>query len=709
MFDFFDYNFSSLISIFAALMGMAYPLILQAIQRIDDTYNSTKLATFFQNQWFFRLFSGLLLLTIPVSVVLPFLLHYYCDYNCIIIVSTVHTIVVFALAISAFILFKYIMMTTNPFKFLKYLKYQLNGVHPPLTEIFQIAKYASDKDDDELFKEATEIINIFLIEFRKNKRKEIASEVWNMLRELLKEYSKRDNHFFSTRNLIVNLFFPVGDYIELSEEEYNYIWQTIDAVIHTDNDAWVIAYWTYADQYYRLTLDNYSDDNKELQWQQVRFKEQHFMLGALLAYNHKYELLNQLMYFTNTLPPKYVLVPSSFKCVISQLKNLIKMKNYPINLTKRYLMISAPQDVSSDDFILRYAYKYSSLLLIRLFTVNNWNITYSNPMDLPEFPNDFNVEDLNGEVYMMNKLKENTSFWFKEKNAINQTIGEDRVTMEQVLKLCNDYISQCNNRITQLKDSMVVDPEKLIYLKSHLLKALKEYSLRLPILNDANVNDYKKELVRNYIKYQIDKDMLKVGTSINCSNLPDVIVERLNELAYKAYNYIFLLQSSVRNVRIAYSDIKCVLDEIGVTKDFVVISLGVYLGNYECRYGKKDDERFVEHDSSCSYKGCQIYSIPSNQQSIVVMKKYDMPFIMKEKLTDCHNLDLIDKNECFYSNINQLQDLSLEKNQFLYVNRGIYIYKKEQFKYIRLNIDYNPGFKTDMNDVNEAREIAGFE
>lgn len=48
MFDFFNYNFSSLISIFAALMGMAYPLILQAIQMIDDMYKSTKLATFFK-------------------------------------------------------------------------------------------------------------------------------------------------------------------------------------------------------------------------------------------------------------------------------------------------------------------------------------------------------------------------------------------------------------------------------------------------------------------------------------------------------------------------------------------------------------------------------------------------------------------------------------------------------------------------------------
>ena len=114
MFDFFDYNFSSLISIFAALMGMAYPLILQTIQRIDEMYKSTKLGAFFLKQWFYRLFHHLLLLTIPISIATPFLLYYYCDYSWMIIVSTVHTIMVFALAISTFILFKYIVMATNP-------------------------------------------------------------------------------------------------------------------------------------------------------------------------------------------------------------------------------------------------------------------------------------------------------------------------------------------------------------------------------------------------------------------------------------------------------------------------------------------------------------------------------------------------------------------------------------------------------------------
>ena len=252
---------------------------------------------------------------------------------------------------------------------------------------------------------------------------------------------------------------------------------------------------------------------------------------------------------------------------------------------------------------------------------------------------------------------------------------------------------------------MEVDPEKREYLKSHLLSAIKDYPLTLPILNDNNKDGYKRQNFKNSIKYQIDKEILKVGTNVNASNLPDVLIEYMNRQVYKAYNLLFLIQSSVRNVSIAYKDIKRVLDVIGVNEKFAVLSLGVYLGNYEEIYGKGEDDKFVDMDGYRTYKGCNIYSIPSTQQSIVVMQQTDIPFVKKEELEDNKSLDLIDEKEFLYSNINSIEDLS-EEVQYLIVDRGLYLYSKEQFRYIRLNVDYNSGFETDMKKVKEAREVA---
>ena len=74
------------------------------------------------------------------------------------------------------------------------------------------------------------------------------------------------------------------------------------------------------------------------------------------------------------------------------------------------------------------------------------------------------------------------------------------------------------------------------------------------------------------------------------------------------------------------------------------------------------------------------------------MQKSDIPFVKKEKLEDDNDLDLIDEDEFFYSNIDSIKDL--------------YLYSKERFRYIRLNVDYNSSFETDMKKVKEAREVA---
>ena len=86
------------------------------------------------------------------------------------------------------------------------------------------------------------------------------------------------------------------------------------------------------------------------------------------------------------------------------------------------------------------------------------------------------------------------------------------------------------------------------------------------------------------------------------------------------------------------------------------------------------------------------------------MQKSDIPFVKEEKLEDDKGLKQID-GEFFYSNIDKIEDLS-EDVQYLIVYRGLYLYSKERFRYIRLNVDYNSGFETDMNKVKEAREVA---
>ena len=60
MFDFTNYTYSGMLSIVAAVFGIAYPQINASIERIDDKYGSSLLTTRLKNEKAFAIFNVLL-------------------------------------------------------------------------------------------------------------------------------------------------------------------------------------------------------------------------------------------------------------------------------------------------------------------------------------------------------------------------------------------------------------------------------------------------------------------------------------------------------------------------------------------------------------------------------------------------------------------------------------------------------------------------
>lgn len=709
MFDFFDYNFSALISIFAALMGMAYPLILQAIQKIDDMYHGTILATFVQQQWPVKLFNDILLVSIPLSIIAPFAI-YYCNNNtwCVLI-ETIHSIVILALLVSAVILFKFIMLTTRPREFRDFIERKCSGSNPSLVELFQIAKFASDTEDETLFNSTVAAIYVKMEEYKKqtkiNDENKYPSEVWTFLRELHRQHAKRDNNFFSSHNVLCTLFFTPTEYHPFSNDEYRYLWQSVDAVLHTDNDQWVCSYWTFADQYYRFVMKYNDPSNTDVEDQKRRFRQMHFMLGALLVYNKKFELLNNLMFFSNSTPPEYALVPSSYTQIVNEFLPVINVEFAPLVLTQRYNMIGAPQDVSSDYFIIGQAYKYAALLLIRLFRVNDWNITYSDPMSLPLLDDKLKMEELNRLVNIYNRLKSAIDEWYNNLEALNTAMGDRVPPVEDVKKLCDGYIALCEQKINSIVHTTNVDPQKIQYIKDYLVEAVRSKTLKLPTKTDmagVNIDSFEGSVLNDALECPLDKEIIKAGTYTNASNLPDLLIERLNELVYRAYNFVFIKHSCNKSVVTPYKDIKHTLDACAVDSSFVVLSMGIYLGNFEELYGKSDDYHFEEEGDNLTYKGCKIFRIPSAMQCLILLKKTDLPFIEISDPTNLKGLEVLDAESHLFSNVDSIKEIT-EEQQTLLIARGISIKEPNRhIDYLRLKINHHYDSSLDIQSIEES-------
>ena len=101
-FDISGQTYSSLVGIFSAVMGLSYPLLLQAISHIDEKYHVARFVDLFKKEKAYERFNRILLLSIEFAVVAPFVLYVMCDILWMqMVVLVVHTFVVLGLLLCA--------------------------------------------------------------------------------------------------------------------------------------------------------------------------------------------------------------------------------------------------------------------------------------------------------------------------------------------------------------------------------------------------------------------------------------------------------------------------------------------------------------------------------------------------------------------------------------------------------------------------------
>ena len=76
-----DYDtFSGLLSLFTAVIGLAYPFILQAIERIQERYITERVSHWFEEETTFARFFFMLKANIPIAFLAPFFSFLFYDY-----------------------------------------------------------------------------------------------------------------------------------------------------------------------------------------------------------------------------------------------------------------------------------------------------------------------------------------------------------------------------------------------------------------------------------------------------------------------------------------------------------------------------------------------------------------------------------------------------------------------------------------------------
>ena len=160
----------------------------------------------------------------------------------------------------------------------------------------------------------------------------------------------------------------------LSDYKYRWLWYAINQVVRNDDKNWMYRYWEFADQYYSNTFA-YESSCEEGQ----RFFEFHVAVGGLLTLNKKYEWIEHIASFTNCLPAKYFLIPSTFSEIFNWLQYFDDLVESSIDLDIKYRLYSLYEGVRAGANLYKGIVEYLAVMMCRLPEMG-FNVRYDNPM-----------------------------------------------------------------------------------------------------------------------------------------------------------------------------------------------------------------------------------------------------------------------------------------------------------------------------------------
>lgn len=647
--DFTNYTFCALVSLLAAILGIGYPLFLESIRKIDEQYDSTHLSARFQRERVFLCYRMALLSSIVTSFCAPFLMLLLRADEVSIIVVAVQSASLLWLVFQMLFMFQVIQDYYDPMRLIDRIhlpeppiEFGSNGLEELLC-LIDLARYSSRRKNFEAYSRCKRLI---LHITNKEEAATSTESLYNVSQgvfsafRLIAEYSRDTNNtYFANDNIAAQAFYNYLIGYHTGPQTYKLLWQQACIVADGGTEEWFRQYWSYAVQYYAFRLEPKLRHEDE---RMVLYKEQHFMIGVLSMFYERYDWLDIILFHSHVHPPQYPLVPCTFIAIYEAVVGLESQRNRVWKLTEKYQMKGLFADVNSDDKLLHQAYRYAALLMIRLFSVNDYNITYSNPMEIPYINPDANILNLKEELRIANRLKWHVTQWYEEGtiNQVNLPILPPQADVENLL---SQYITAIEGRMQYNQEHPELDVEKIRELKALLVESDNRKGIEMPTHAEDAFTDTPVSIS---ISQKLDNETTAIGGYPGWSNFPDVLISLLNQKIGAYYDGLFVFITS-EVFTINEKNVFKALEMVHPDGNDIIIALGIYLPNYDMIFNQGHKLRY--EGDRVYYHETEVTTRSSDQSSIIVIRRDMQPTISYLPPTD----------EMQLHSISELQDSDL--------------------------------------------------
>mgnify|MGYP004455273753 FL=1 len=458
----------------------------------------------------------------------------------------------------------------------------------------------------------------------------------NIIREealaKLLEYSYRSDtpQIMRNDNGVFGLYFDENRN-GLSEFLYRQLWHAINQVVRNDDKNWLYRYWEFADQYYSNVFV-YEEKSEQAK----KFMEFHIAVGGLLALNEKYEWIDHITWFTNCLPPKYFLIPSTFSEIFEWLRYFEKMVQTSLDLDVKYHLYSQYDGVRAGANLYKGIVKYLALLMFRLPKIDI-SVRYVNPMDIPYI---YGVSKKEKKDYVSVNQKNIQIVEFLKKSVSELKFKPDS-NKEQVMNLLDTYISKCKTVLSDIQCK--TDEDKINYIESTLLNEFGRQSKKLITRKDSELKCFvKKSWVAEAKDLLTGYDFLE-GESYNNINRESVMIYNIMSEAIFRYNMVLNSYNATSTYIVRFMDISKALNKLNIGADYTILVSNIGTHLLPPGYDNNPNVRFIN----------------TKQSEIIVLRKSLVPFVCFEadkRINDEWKLINKAENKVLCSNLWRLKE-----------------------------------------------------
>ncbi len=674
------------VAIDIAILGIAYPIIIEKISNVGNKYSSNYLSNIFDKEFPqkslgrtlpFRsrplsIFEWVLFGTI-ISFIFLVISFEPLIWNESWIMQNSAKLLVLILSVLLVISFiiwldKVSLYTGKATRLISYLieKYQKRETEDQyktylLKTLNEFTVFSVVSQDDHLQESLSKFYAEEFLKFRKihekSKDLEYPIDFYELNYKVIKKFMRNgDRHLdLITGNIISNWWILGQDYeqIQISERTYEWMWRNI--VLISEDSKLIKEHWKIAHQYFWMRLGSIppkyilkqnkyenQDEIDQRNFERERYLEFHYAVGGLLLYQNNLLGLKKILNFTQSQPPSFHLLPQNMYSIFhwfSIFKDDFLRKNTPFNFKYQFPELESTGVKEDGNY---WVCQYLALLFIRQFSLDIY-FTYQNPKDQPALPNT-QIDLINWQksldyfVYCINKVMVN--------KKLLKTLGYDAVVSQNVENFDSFLIvlrSNIDEAIQRNKISGPLSKEKISNFKHSSAKIILNGIEKFRFMLDQKIP--KKTETIKFSFYGGEVLMGRetfMDDTIPHMNYDSILAEQVVHQQINRYIPNSFLSARTNRYLIEKKDLNQVLRDLKFDSEkHVIIGLNA---------NGLNDEKFKSR-----FGPIKLLPTILNKTTLFILPKTDLPNVelvpVHPKEIEKYDLEKIDKDNFIYASV----------------------------------------------------------